>query len=359
MTRDQDYAPFLDWLKCIGMLLILYGHFAEYGPAGLVPPIHLKQIGVGCFLFAAGYSLSRETRDRWQVVYNRLFEVYLFGIVCAVVVTAAWYPVDGGLRLSNYEPFVLGVNVILDEFPANPSTWYLGTYVHIVVLWALFLYRRRVPWVVVAVSAAAEIVIRATLMREAGLFIAYMAFTNWMTVFLLGCWYATGTGLPRQTTGARGWAAMGVLLAGVALWLRATKTFGLDNSFPFMQWPGSSVMGTLVVSAMVSGLYVGMTWLIFVSVRGWPAVSPMRFVARHTLIIFLGHMPLMYALRPGVSELTGSPAMRSLIYVAASLLGLGYVSEGLRRLMRPRELRNRLYAWVTSGAHTARSAGTP
>lgn len=126
-----------------------------------------------------------------------------------------------------------------------------------------------------------------------------------------------------------------------------------------MQFQAHSFGTALGVSAMVSTLYVGATWLIFQAVRAWPAPAPVRFVARNTLVIFLGHMPLLYALAPTVTGWTGNRVMRSLVFVTATILGLGYLSEGLRRLMRPRELRNRIYAWVTSGAHTARSAGTP
>ncbi len=119
--------------------------------------------------------------------------------------------------------------------------------------------------------------------------------------------------------------------------------FGLADTFPFMRWPGESFGATVGVSTLVSASYAGMTWLIFASVRGWPAPAPVRFVAANTLIIFLGHMPLFYALTPVVTGWTDSRPLRSLIYAAAAVIGLGCLSEGLRRLVRPRELRDRTY----------------
>jgi hypothetical protein len=91
-----------------------------------------------------------------------------------------------GLQLSNYLPFVVGANVLVNAFPANPTTWYIGTYIHLLLLWALVLRRITVgPRLLIGVLAA-EVLIRALLLTAAGAFVAYMALSNWITVLLLG-----------------------------------------------------------------------------------------------------------------------------------------------------------------------------
>ena len=65
------------------------------------------------------------------------------------------------------------------------------------------------------------------------------------------------------------------------------------GTFPFMRLQGiEGLGGALVVSLMVSVIYVGVTELVYRSVSPLPAPRPVRFVARNTLIIFLAHMPL-------------------------------------------------------------------
>ena len=55
----------------------------------LTPPIYLKQFGVAFFLFAAGFTLARERRGAGETVFNRLFQVYLFGVSLALLLTIA------------------------------------------------------------------------------------------------------------------------------------------------------------------------------------------------------------------------------------------------------------------------------
>jgi len=126
------------------MLLILYGHLAGWAPLAALPPIYSKQLGVAFFLFASGYSLSHETRARGHVVFNRLFEMFLFGLALAMFVSMVSVAAGGRPNLSNYLPFAAGANVVFNNFPANPTTWYLGTYIHVVVLWAIFSRRFRI-----------------------------------------------------------------------------------------------------------------------------------------------------------------------------------------------------------------------
>src|SRR5262249_51757260 len=137
------------------------------------------------FLFVAGFSLAGERRRTGKVLFNRLFDVFLFGVAFALLMSAVTYVQAGRLSLSNYLPFLLGANTAFDHFPANPTTWYIGTYLHLLLVWALL--RGRQVWLGwLAAVVAVEVLVRAALAEGAGLYVAYMALSNWMAVFLLG-----------------------------------------------------------------------------------------------------------------------------------------------------------------------------
>jgi peptidoglycan/LPS O-acetylase OafA/YrhL len=348
---SRSYIPHIDWLKALGMVLILYGHFAGWAPLATLPPIYTKQLGVAFFLFASGYSLSLESRDRRRVVFNRLFEVFLFGIAVALIISVASVAAGGRPNLSNYEPFVGGVNVVFDNFPANPTSWYLGTYIHIIVLWALFSRRLQVSKAVLLLSLTGEIAVRALLMQTAGRFVAYMLVPNWMTVFLLGYFYGQREGrlIPPDPATRERWsafntAALGALIISVTGWSLLASHLPFDQTFPFMRLRvDSPAVGELLVASMVSLIYVAATWLVFVIVKPIPSPAAVRFVARNSLIIFLAHMPVYYAIAPFVNAHVRSPSLRSAIFLTVGLPGLGLLSECVRRIVRPGQLRERLY----------------
>src|SRR5262245_57519741 len=178
--------PLIDWMKSLGLLLIFFGYVAGGSIERFTPPIYPKQLGVAFFVFIIGWGLARESRDRLQVVYNRLFPVFFVGISFALVMSLIVFVTNRHLNGSNYLPFLLGVNVLFDNFPANPTTWYIGTYIHIIVLWALVLYRLHVRVWVVAAAAAIEILYRAAMLDTGALYRTYMMLPNWITVFLFG-----------------------------------------------------------------------------------------------------------------------------------------------------------------------------
>src|SRR5262245_9230597 len=101
---DRPHIDFIDWMKALGMLLIVYGHIAGDSIVHLTPPIYPKQLGVAFFIFIIGWGLARESRHRLQVVYNRLFPVFVLGLSFAVVVSAVAFTMERGLNKSNYLP---------------------------------------------------------------------------------------------------------------------------------------------------------------------------------------------------------------------------------------------------------------
>jgi peptidoglycan/LPS O-acetylase OafA/YrhL len=338
--------PFVDWMKAIGMGVIVYGHTTH--TATVAAPIYIKQFGVALFLFATGFTLAREQRPPGQVLFNRMFQTWMFGLVLAVLITAEGALTGSGLALSNFLPLLGGANVVLDHFPANPTTWYLGTYLHLLILWAVWLRRIRIrPWMVAAVVAV-EIPVRAALIASAGPFIAYMLLTNWAGVLLLGMAYGSRTSPEPE----RAWPQATALAAGLVIWSVFAGWIGFDTTFPFMTvrgWPGP--IGLIVASSGVSFLYLSAAALAFEATRRIAAPAPVTFIARNTPIIFLAHMPVVLALHPVMVAWGLSYPARVAVQLIVSLIGLAAVSEAIRSFVGPERLAARVrQAWA--GRHT-------
>lgn len=343
----------LDWLKAIGMCLIVYGHTAAGTTILLTPPVYLKQFGVTMFLFATAFTLARETRPASVVLFNRLFRMFLYAAGFAVVLTAVSAFFGNGLALSNYLPLLGGVNVFFDNFPANPTTWYVGTYLHFLLLWALVLKRVQVRmWMVVAAGIVIEIPIRMLLITYGGGYIAYMALTNWITVFLFGL-FMGGSGSHRLPRGGA-WVYVLTLLAMLASSALTWRLFIKPTpEFPFQMIEGGGLAGLLLISGSASLLYVGVTWFAFQAARRTPAPLPVRFISRNSLIIFIFHMPLVTALHPWLVSLGLDYWTREAIQLLAMLPGLALVSEFLNAVVMPDVLRDRIWSSFTATRSTA------
>jgi hypothetical protein len=346
---ERQRLGFVDWMKCAGISVIVLGHVAGRPINLLTPPIYPKQLGVAFFMFVIGFSLSRETRAPWRVVLNRLFEIYLFGVIIAVMLTAATWLSSGSLALSNYLPFVGGANVLFNNFPANPTTWYIGTYLHILLIWAIVLRRVKVGLPLVLLVAAIEIPIRAWLVSRAGAYIGYMLFTNWMTVLLLGTWCGR-TMRPEATdqTGRFAWPAVAGMALLAAAWAVGVGSLPSTMDFPFMHLsltaPESQAAGSAafdwVSSSAVTFLYSAWAWLIFMATRRAQAPAAVRFIARNTIVVFIGHMPLFYLLDPYCRA--WPYYAKAPFLLATCLVGVAVLSELANRLINPRALRARL-----------------
>jgi carbonic anhydrase/acetyltransferase-like protein (isoleucine patch superfamily) len=349
-------ADFIDWLKCIGMFLIVYGHVAGWAPLVALAPIYTKQLGVALFLFATGYSLTQDRRPRWQVAFNRLFEIYIFGLALAVLMSGITYATEGRLQISNYAPFLGGVNIIFPFFPANPTTWFLGTYLHVVLLWALVGYRIRVSLPLLAGIFIIEIAIRAVLSMTAGEFIAYMALPNWASVLFFGIWLAQRhRGGKPVVTDHFAVATAVLLVTTVALWHRLSLELPFGSWFPFMKYAGNAtIWHFLTVSSLVSVIYFTVTALLLASVLPLKAPRSVQFVARNTLLIFLAHMPVFYGLQPVLRSWGLSRPVESAIMIAVCMPGLALISEVLHRGDRLREWRDWLFVAVQTRARVLR-----
>jgi peptidoglycan/LPS O-acetylase OafA/YrhL len=330
----------VDWLKAIGITAIVYGHVAHATTVPLTPPIYLKQFGVALFLFATGFTLAREQRSPAAVVIKRLTPVYVLGLGMAALMTAIGLASGSGLAPSNYLPFFGGANVLFNGFPANPTTWYLGTYVHALLLWALLLRRGRITMALALAMLAIEIPVRTMLIAWAGPYIAYMMLTNWLAVFLAGiAWGARPDHQPRGSS-APYLAALG---GGLAAWALTMKAVGFTPAFPFMtidRWP--LLAGTVAISAAASILYLSATLLTFGAMRRVPAPGPVRFLSRHSLVIVLAHMPIFFALNPVLSVMGVSYAAKVVIHMVIYLPGLAWLSAIVVRVVQPNAIADRL-----------------
>jgi hypothetical protein len=339
------HSAFIDWMKCLGMAVIVLGHVASPWVEGLTPPFNPKQLGVAFFLFVTGYSLARERRPWQEVLPRRLFEVYLYGIGFALLMSAVDWVRISNLDESNYLPFLFGINIALEGFPANPTTWYIGTYIHVLLLWALVLrFLRPRPWMLVPV-ALAEILIRGFLMEHVGLFMAYMLVTNWATVVLLGLIHGqrAAKASSRPTDLVLPFVVVALLVVGWPAiawpWLDSNRTF------PFGRFMAGSTLADFgVTSAAVTLLYTAYTWSIYRIAQCLPDWALIRFFARNTLFIFIAHMPVYSALQPRLASWIGRNPARVILFLVC-FVGLALVSGAIQRVLHPTALRDRILAW--------------
>jgi peptidoglycan/LPS O-acetylase OafA/YrhL len=332
-------------MKAVGISVIVYGHVAHATTVPLTPPIYLKQLGVVCFLFATGFTLARESRPTSRVLFGRLFPIYLFGLATAAFLTLLGAVGGTGLALSNFYPFLGGMNVVFNNFPANPTTWYLGTYLHLLIVWALWLRGVRITGWMIALALAIEIPVRMVLMATAGPYVAYMLLTNWSAVFLCGLWIG---GKPLTVPQGRALPyAFALALAGTA-WAITLQAMPLEPTFPFMTLAGWPLLGSaLAVSAAISLIYFSAARLIYEITRRLTAPAPVRFIARNSLIIFLAHMPVFLALAPWLTSLGWGYWERVVIHLLICLPGLALLSEVITAAVKPKQLGARLFDGVT------------
>lgn len=349
MSTTMTRFDALDTMKAVGMTLIVYGHVAHATTVALTPPIYLKQFGVAFFLFAAGFTLARERRPAVAALSRRLAPVYGYGLSLALFLTALGATTGTGLALSNFLPFLGGVNVVRDSFPANPTTWYVGTYVHALLLWALVLRRIPVGPRLIAVVLVVEIPLRVLLIQWAGPYVAYMLMTNWMSVFLLGICLGA-----RQVTQARNehQAAM-AFGAALAVFLTASAAVFWNivpviSTFPFMTASHPGWGDALMVSAGISWLYLGTTALVFAVARRVQAPAVALVISRNSLVIFLAHMPVFYALAPVLARLGLTYWPRVAVQSVVCLFGLALLSEAIRAVVRASSPRERFSLGIST-----------
>ena len=335
---NRTRLPFHDWMKAVGMAFIVWGHVAAATTPTLSPPFNLKQLGVAFFVFLSGHSLARESRSPMQVVFNRYFEVFAWGLAGAVLWSIVMLPLKGDANPSNFLPLAGGLHLIDDAFPANPTTWYIGTYLHVLLLWALLLRGVTIAPRTILLWLPFEVGIRAAAMLLFGLYVGYMQLASWIGVLLLGlCFGARGIDAPPRR-------AIWPALAFVIVWPLVMGRFEWQLTFPWMSIAGQSPMANAIqVSILVSAAYLLYTLAGFALLAALPAVRLVDFLSRNTLIVFIAHMPLYYLL--DYLFRTRVPYWPRVCFeFVLCYVGLSLVSEALRRLTNLQPRRDRLFA---------------
>lgn len=353
MTRE--YLPFIDWMKTVGLALIVFGHVAHRAYVWWTPPFYAKQLGVAFFVFVTGYTLASERKPGLQVVINRWFEVFVYGFGFAVLMNAMGVVLFNDASPSDFLPLLGGLNILFNNFPTNPTTWYIGTYLHLLLLWAVVVRRLRVGAAVLVISLAVEIGVRALLVPSFGAFVAYQFLLNWLTPLLLGLWFGRATHdvdgraghrLPRTLAALAG-------LVFIVAWPFAVGAIGWRPTFPLMTAASLAMpAASLVLSACVSAGYAGFTLSAFALLRLLPDHAVNRFFARNTLIVFIAHMPAFYLLEYLLRPVVPAFGPRATIEFLVCFVGIAALSEVIRPAVRPLLVtsRQRLPAPTASGS---------
>jgi peptidoglycan/LPS O-acetylase OafA/YrhL len=345
-----ERLAFIDWLKAIGITLVVYGHLAGWTINEHFPPIFPKQLGVALFVFVAGYSLAAERRPVGHVMFRRLFEILFIGAVFAVVLSLIGLAVGEGPRLSNFMPLAFGANVLVDNFPANPTTWYIGTYIHLIVLWALVFRHIRVTTSVLLIALVFEISIRALAWRELGGYQAYMLAPNWFGCFLLGRSAGQAAMVARDAR-PQGDGVAWTLAALALVWLVAQPIVGapLDLLGPFRPVTGgTSDAMRLLLSGAVSALYLGTCWTLYHATGRLAASRVAEFLSAHTVFVFVAHMPIMYVLDPLMAD--WSMAAQTVVRLIVCFGLVLVASVVFRRLVPMSAVRDTVFARLTGSA---------
>lgn len=347
---------FIDWMKALGMLLIVFGHVVG-DPNNLFnlisQPIYTKQLGVCLFIFIMGWSLANEHRTDFRVVFNRLVPIYFYGVLFTLLLSVIFFFTKGDINESNYLPFFFGLNVLINYFPANPTIWYIGTYIHILLFWYFCLRGKPITKKLIIQGFVVECVIRAVLLAINQDFVAYMILPNWLTVFLLGGYLSS-----KKDTQWEPKALLSLVLwiLILALWASPWNTLFSSGSLPFRDLTLASESASAFVipakSLIISFVYLGNTWMLFELLRRLPKLQWVVFFARNSLITFIIHMPLIYGLMGVVYEQIGHSWLGRLTLIMIIFVGCTLISELLQRLINMRSIQEK--SWQISADIYAR-----
>ena len=340
-NKPSSHQNFIDWMKAVGMFFIVFGHLVGPPFNQFTQPVYPKQLGVSFFVFITAWGLANETRPRLRVLFNRLFPVYLFGLGIALVLSVIFLFTKNSANLSNYLPFFLGVNALFNNFPANPTTWYIGTYLHLLLFWCFFLRGKTITRVHLLFALVCEILFRSLILASGRGFIAYMLLPNWITVFLLGMYLAKKQD---ANDNSKLFFLVPIWLGFFALSALIGNIIGFDTSFPFRNMAADFSFSAITRSIIISLIYCTHTLLFFAIARRLPPLRIVSFFARNTLIIFILHMPLIFGCSTYVYSFFQSTFYKKLTWILILYIGLAMLSEAFHKSLNITALREKF--WV-------------
>jgi hypothetical protein len=350
MNPRQSHQNFIDWMKAAGMFLIVFGHvvgdpFNIYNQ--ITQPVYTKQLGVAFFVFITGWSLANDNRSGIRVVFNRIFPVYFYGVLFSLLLSFIFFFTKHDINESNYLPLIFGVNVLFNFFPANPTTWYIGTYIHLILFWYFFMRNKEIQKRHLVLAFVAENIIRYALIANGKGFIAYMLLPNWLSIFVLGSYLHS----KQDLASTKSTVTLFILawLCLLTFWVFMGNQVGFDKSFPFRYLSSAESAAFLLTSVLISFVYISNTLLVFQIARRLPAPRTVSFLARNTLIIFIVHMPVLYELSPYLYDLISTVWIKKSILIVLLYFGLAVFSEILQKLINIKFLNEQVWL-LLSGA---------
>lgn len=343
MAETTKHQNFIDLMKAVGMFLIIYGHivgdpFNIYNM--LTQPTHTKQIGVAFFIFLTGWGLANDSRPPLRVVFNRIFPFYFYGIVFAIFLSVLFIFVKNDTNPTNYMPFFLGINVFFDYFPANPTTWYIGTYLHILLFWFYFMQGKTVEKRHLIFAFIFENIVRCIFLAWEKDYIAYMLLPNWLTVFMLGMYLHRKQQLatsPVVLLLIAAWVGVFVVTIGFA------NMIGFDDAFPFRNTLSDVPFTVTFESILISATYIIHTLLFFEIARRLPGHSVITFFASATLITVIIHMPIILETSHYFYTLFESDDNARIVWIFVIYIGTGIISYVIQKFIDIKSLGNK--AW--------------
>jgi len=339
----MKHQSFIDWMKATGMLLILMGHVigSPYHIFNMVSqPIYTKQLGVCFFIFVIGWNLANENRTSFKVVFNRIFPVYFYGIIIAILLSSIYIFTKSDINESNYLPFFLGINVFLNYFPANPTTWYIGTYLHILLFWYFFVQKREINKYHILGAFLVENIVRCSLIALDNSTTAYMLLPNWLTVFMLGCYLHRRKDTswhPKILFLVAAWAFV------LILWSSSLNPLSLNKGFPFRALISNEIWALPFRSLLISVVYLTNTFVFFEIFRRFPQMRVVAFFARNSLMTFILHMPLIYAFSDDLYSLFDSFWAQRLSIIIILFVGISLISEFIQTRINIKYFQNKTW----------------
>lgn len=347
-SSPDTYQSWIDWLKFLGMVIILGGHSGMDDLIGeRFNPINPKQLGVAFFVLITGFTLANCPRSPFQTVVRRYSMVFVCGLLLAMLLSCVGLLQRGDISESNYLPFIAGLNTVWENaFPANPSTWYVGTYLHLLIVWAVLLRHFRPSWMLFLFLSVLEISVRAVWMTFHRDFNAYMCVTSWLPMLMAGLILgrnmsknlAVPGGSHRPNLFKNPWlpaVAGALLVVFLATWSQLVVYWEITKSNPFGRIPSSSaVVSSLVTSMAVSLQYAVYTAAILAIVFRLDCPQWVRFLSRHTLWVFLAHMPVRDWVTPLYYPWIEPGWIRQMVNFLVLFVGLAWISEALMRWFR-------------------------
>jgi hypothetical protein len=213
----------------------------------------------------------------------------------------------------------------------------------LLVIWALLLRHVTPSWSWFFALMVLEITVRSLWMWFGRDFNAYMSFTSWLPALMAGM--ILGRDQVDQSTGARAFSLSaflskpGTMLFGGILffgflffWTQLVQSYGISKKNPFGRIPTESPLLSIVLTSMsVTLLYVVYTTSLLSFFYRIECPRWVRFLSRHTLWVFLAHMPVRDIVTPLYYPWIEPGWIRQFVNFLVLFVGLAWTSEALSK----------------------------